>query len=230
MRNYFCLFVIGAFGSIERLDELFLDDSPSLFWDEPLEETTTNVVVDPVRLPVGWVGETSSAGLRCQVPYSYRRDVKISASAEYAAALRDILTRGFVPSLNDMFRFGGAMKAKDIRYKSLHNAVRNFRRRLEVSSVALQAMLDLKREEGTAVTAPVFWKRHRLVIQSVDPHCSSRRDLLVWHRFVVDCATGIRVEDLEVEQYLSSDGYVVYRPVGSALKRMVEFELGRIRI
>jgi hypothetical protein len=52
---------------------------------------------------------------------------------------------------------------------------------------------------------------------------------MVWFRFVINDAPGNRVEDLEVEEFMSTGGYLLYRPVGSALKRIMEFELTRIK-
>lgn len=226
-----CSFVIGALGSIEHLDELFLDDSSASFWDDALEylDDTTD---DSVRMPLEVEYELPPqlrAGMLWDVPYACKRGVRIAAGPEYATTLRAVLASGFVPSLNAMFRSGGDLGVKDPRYKSLHNAVRGFREGLEVSSAALHAMLDLRRE-NELVTASTFGKKFRTVIRPTDPLRTPRCDLMIWYKFVINYATSAQVEDLEVEQYMLTGGHLVYRPVGSALKRIVQFELGRIKM
>jgi hypothetical protein len=224
-----CSFVISALASIERLDEQqLLDDSFLSFWDQPLDDLD-----DSVRLPLEIVENDSPpelrAGMLWRVPYACKRSISIAAGPEYAATLRAILASGFVPSLNAMFRSGGDLGAKDPRYKSLHNAVRKFREGLEVSSAALHAMLDLRRD-NELVTAKTFWKKFRTVIRPTDPLHTPRCDLIIWYKFVINYAASAQVKDLEIEEYLSTRGHVVYRPVGSALERIVQFELGRIKI
>jgi hypothetical protein len=223
-----CSFVIGALGSIEHWEELFLDDSRSSFWEEAVEDLD-DASEDSVRLPHGVESPPSvRAGMLWEVPYTCRRPISMLAGLEYASALRDVIASGFIPSLNVMFKSKGSLMTKDPRYKSLHNSVRNFREGLEVSSAALHAMLDLKKE-NEIVTAKIFWKKYRTVIRPTDPLHRSRCDLIIWYKFVIDYAASAEVKDLEIEEYISTGGHLVYRPVGSALKRMLEFELNRVR-
>jgi hypothetical protein len=217
-----CLFVIRAALGSSVADEQLIDGS---LWDDTLEylDYTTDVEYElPVRPP--------RAGFLMEIPHSCRRGISIFANTEYARALKAILPIGIVPSLNDMFRLGGPFGKYDIRYNSMHSAVRNFRRGLEVSSAALRAMLEIKKEHET-MSGQIFWKQYRTIIKAIDPIRNTRCELLIWYKFVIsDVPANPRVEDLEVEEDMSPEGYVVYRPVGSALKGMVEFELKRITL
>jgi hypothetical protein len=141
-----CFFVVGALGSMEFFDAEFLEDLFSSTGDQALEDFVTD---EPVPLPLGGTVEVLSpplslAGFRWKLPQSCRRDISIVAAPEYTSALQAILASGIVPSLNTMFRLGGTMGRRDVRYKALHGAVRLFRRGVEVSAVLLRGSTGIR--------------------------------------------------------------------------------------
>lgn len=212
----------------ERIPD-FIDDPANIPWDVMGEEfgvTHDDGYGNEGLFDHAWDEYTPRNGILSRLPDMCKREMTILSGAELSIVLREILRTGVVPTLPEMVRVGGVRRTTDPRYKSLHNAVRMLNRRLGVSLPALQAMLTL-RNSPDFVTESEFTEYHRSYIEPIDPRGSSKCDLLIWYYFVIN--SGTRIRDLEVTESMSRDGYTFFQPVGSTLRRLVEFELGRIQ-
>jgi hypothetical protein len=215
------LFVSGS-ESMDWWDKIsvFSDDPGTILWD-PMEEDFGGIEDD---ISAHESSTEDSSDMASEIPNECQRVVDILAGAEFSIVLKEILRTGAVSSLPEMIQIGGVRGTKDPRYKSLHNAVRMLNKRLKVSLPAVQAMIALRR---FPVTESDFDHHYRSFIKTVDPHGSSRCDLMIWYHLVIKPGTEIR--DLKVTETTSRDGYTFFQPVGAPLRRMIEFELGRIK-
>lgn len=189
------------------------------FWDTivegELEMDEETIVAETLMQPNGRLVE---------LPSKCTRPVLISTNAEYEAGIREILLNRTVPSISAMLRSRG-VESTDPRYDSLRYAFRKFRDGLEVSEPELRAMLEMN-GSGEVITETLFRDtlQSRGLLQGRRMY--RRCPLMIWFFHVINPVLGKTTNHLEI--LMDDNGGVVYRPIGDALLRLVQFELDRI--
>jgi hypothetical protein len=222
MRIFLSAVVCFASASVE---EEVIDPTE---WDLVLEVLDDDVD-DPDNSPPSIISDDlllDPRGVITSLPQECVRPVRMLSNSVYKAILQEYKESGRVTSVHESIN-SQRVSYRNRLYKSLHNAVRHFLSGLSVSEPALQVLLELNRS-GIKITRKIFHSVYQSQIVPTDPHHSSRCDLHLWYAYVINPVVGRPFKDAQVEATTSREGFMTYRPTGSALEALIDFELSRV--